>query len=81
MVVDVQPGAAAKAGVLPGDVIVQIAGQQTDSPRRFDEVVRRLTPGQSAPLLVQRRGAPLFLALEVPATDAPPKNNAGTSTP
>jgi len=73
MVAEVQEGPAARAGVRPGDILLQIAGQETGSPNRFEEVVGRLTPGQTVPLLVQRRGAPLFLAMDVPAAPSPPK--------
>jgi len=67
LVEQVAAGPAAAAGVRAGDLVVQIAGQEISSVRRYDEVVGRLTPGQTVPLLLQRRGAPLFLALDVPA--------------
>lgn len=71
LVVNVLPGAAANAGVRSGDVILQIAGQEIGSPDRYTEVAGRLTPGQNAPMLVQRRGSPLFLALNVPELRKP----------
>lgn len=67
-VLDVGPGAALDAGVRRGDVILSLAGTEIDSPQRLDEVAARLTPGRSVPLLVQRRGSPLFLALVPPAS-------------
>ncbi|AXQ30225.1 DegQ family serine endoprotease [Solimonas sp. K1W22B-7] len=67
MVAEARDGPAARAGVRAGDVLLQISGQEVGSPARYEEVARRLTPGQTVPLLVQRRGAPLFLALDVPA--------------
>ncbi|HUP90717.1 MAG TPA: DegQ family serine endoprotease [Solimonas sp.] len=73
LVAEVQPGPAARAGVRGGDIVLQIAGQETGSPERFGEVVARLTPGQTVPLLVQRRGAPLFLALDVPGKEEGPR--------
>lgn len=66
LVTGVGEGAAARAGLRPGDILVQLAGQVVDSPERFDEVAARLTPGQTVAVLVQRGGAPLFLALDVP---------------
>jgi serine protease Do len=63
---DVAEGPALRAGVRVGDILLQINGQQVDSVQRLAEVAGRLTPGASVPLLVQRRGAPLFLALDVP---------------
>ena len=66
LVEDVGDGAALRAGVRPGDVLLQISGQQVDSPQRLAEVVSRLTPGVSVPVLLQRRGAPLFLPMDIP---------------
>lgn len=69
----VGPGIGREAGVQTGDVILSISGQEVDSAARYREVVGRLTPGQSVPMLVQRQGSPLFLALQVPAASAPGK--------
>lgn len=66
LILDVAEGPAAHAGLRAGDILLQVAGQETDSVRRVEEVVGRLTPGQTVPVLVQRRGAPLFLAMSVP---------------
>jgi serine protease Do len=62
----VAPGLAARAGVRAGDILLQIAGQDIDGVERYAEVTGRLTPGQTVALLLQRRGAPLFLTLDVP---------------
>ena len=72
LISDVADGPALRAGVRAGDVLLQINGQQVDSVQRLGEVVSRLTPGDNVPLLVQRRGAPLFLSLDVPAAAARP---------
>jgi serine protease Do len=66
MISGVSEGPAARAGVRSGDILVQLAGQAVDSLERFNEVTARLTPGQTVAVLVQRRNAPLFLALDVP---------------
>ncbi|HVT35873.1 MAG TPA: PDZ domain-containing protein, partial [Nevskiaceae bacterium] len=73
LVEEVRNGPAAVAGLRPGDVILQIAGQEVDSPDRFSEVAGRLTPGQTVPMLVQRAGAPVFLSLDVPALATKPQ--------
>ncbi len=65
-VTDVREGAGREAGLRAGDIILSIGGNEIDSPDRFAEVIGRLQPGQSTPLLVQRRGTPVFLALEIP---------------
>ena len=59
-------GPGREAGLQGGDVILSIAGQEVDSVARYGEVVGRLTPGQTVPMLVQRQGSPLFLAIQVP---------------
>ncbi|MGQ0530800.1 MAG: DegQ family serine endoprotease [Panacagrimonas sp.] len=66
----VLPGPAAAAGIRPGDVILSLSGQEIDSTARFAEVVQRLSPGSTVPVLVSREGAPSFLPLDVP-TPAP----------
>ncbi|HEX4871242.1 MAG TPA: Do family serine endopeptidase [Nevskiaceae bacterium] len=68
---EVAGGAGARAGLRVGDILLQIAGQAIDSPERFAEVVGRLTPGVSVPMLVQRQGTPTFLPLDVPAAEVP----------
>ena len=67
LIVEVAEGPATRAGLRPGDVLLQIAGQDVNSLERLAEVATRLTPGATVPILVQRRGAPLFLALDMPA--------------
>ncbi len=63
----VEPGPAQKAGVREGDILLSLAGQKINSPERFKAVVDDLPAGASVPLLIQRDGGPLFLALDVPA--------------
>ena len=60
-------GAGFAAGLRPGDVVLTIAGQEVDSPERFAEVVGRLTPGTTVPMLISRDGAPSFYPLDLPA--------------
>ena len=66
-VLQVGPGAAQDAGLRAGDIVLTIAGNEIDSPQRLEQVIGNLRGGQSVPVLVQRRGAPLFLAMEIPA--------------
>lgn len=65
-VTEVGDGAGLDAGVRVGDVLLSIGGQEIDNPKRFAEVVDRLTPGVPVPMLVQRKGAPQYLQLRVP---------------
>jgi serine protease Do len=69
LVLEVHEGAGREAGLLAGDIILTIGGSEVDGPERLAEVVHRLTPGDSVPMLVQRRGQPTFLALEIPRRD------------
>ena len=71
MVEQVFGGPAVGAGIRSGDVVLSLAGQEVDSPERFADVVRRLTPGTTVPMLVSRDGAPSFLPLEVPLPGGP----------
>jgi serine protease Do len=66
---EVNEGAGRESGLLPGDILLTIGGDEIDGPERLAEVVGRLTPGRSVPMLVQRRGQPTFLALAVPEAD------------
>ncbi|HUS23374.1 MAG TPA: Do family serine endopeptidase [Candidatus Binatia bacterium] len=67
LVLDVREGTGRASGLLPGDILLTIAGNEIDGPDRLAEVVGRLTPATTVPMLVQRRGQPIFLALEIPA--------------
>ena len=71
LVTEVNEGPGRDAGLLPGDILLTVAGNEVDGPARLAEVVGRLTPGRSVPMLVQRRGQPTFLALDVPPVDEP----------
>lgn len=68
-VAEVLPGPAQKAGVRAGDILLSLSGQKIDSVEKFGKVAESLPAGASVPLLIQRNGAPLFLALEVPVAE------------
>jgi serine protease Do len=59
-------GPARKAGIRKGDVILMINNQDVKSADQFKSMVEGLPVGKSVPLLIQRRGGPVFLALKVP---------------
>ncbi|QNM95581.1 DegQ family serine endoprotease [Chitinimonas koreensis] len=65
-VVNVQ-GAAASAGILPGDFIVGIAGEDVKSFAQLDGALSKAKPGSSVPLLIRRGEASLFVSLKLPA--------------
>ncbi|MDR1968334.1 MAG: trypsin-like peptidase domain-containing protein [Burkholderiaceae bacterium] len=49
-------GPAAAAGIRPGDVITQIDGQPVHTVSALQTHIAALTPGQSAPFILERRG-------------------------
>ena len=48
-----------------GDVLVMIDQQRVEDAAQFKKIVDGLHEGSSVPVLVQRRGSPIFLALKV----------------
>jgi serine protease Do len=69
LVNNVHSGPARKAGVRRGDVILMINNTDVKSTNHFKEIVEDLPSGKSVPLLVQRRGGPVFLALKLSDDD------------
>ena len=59
---DVSSGPGAKAGISPGDVIIELAGHSVDSVHSFMSILARL-PTTPVPVLIHRGGAAVFLAL------------------
>lgn len=65
IVKQVQAGPARKAGVRRGDVILMINNIDVKDSKHFAEISTDLPEEKSVPLLVQRRGGPVFLALKI----------------
>ncbi|WP_455223502.1 DegQ family serine endoprotease [Kaarinaea lacus] len=65
LVSNVSSGPARKAGVRRGDVILMINNSDVKDTKHFKEIIDKLPEGKSVPLLVQRRGGPVFLALKL----------------
>jgi len=61
----IQAGPARKAGVRRGDVILMINNVDVKDAKHFAEISADLPTDKSLPLLVQRRGGPVFLALKI----------------
>jgi serine protease Do len=58
-------GPASKAGIRPGDVLLQIQGRPVRSVSELSEMVRSLPRNKPVPVLVRRGAAALFLALRM----------------
>ena len=59
-------GPAAEAGLMVGDVITMLNGQQISSVDDFEEVAAALSVGRAIPVRIVRRGSPLFLPIKIP---------------
>jgi serine protease Do len=66
LVRQVAPGAAADAGVQPGDVLLQIDGKRVDSAEQLRKLAADLPAGKPVPVLVKRGEFSVFLALRMP---------------
>ena len=67
LIEEIEEGPAYSAGLREGDVILQINSEQISGRDKFDALVQGLRPGKTVPILIQRQGGPLFLALKLPA--------------
>lgn len=66
IVVDsIESGPASKAGIRRGDVILQFNNADVGTVEQFKKLVADLPAGKAVPILVQRRGSPIFLALKL----------------
>jgi len=65
-VVQVTSGTAASAGFRAGDIVVQVDGQGVEGAADLSRRLRGFGQRPPIPVLVERRGAPVFLPLAVP---------------
>ncbi len=67
VVIRVQPASpAAEAGIRPGDVILELNGQTVRSVDQFQGLLKKMTEGSFARLLIKRSGHTLYITLEIP---------------
>ena len=64
-VVEVTEGPAARAGIRRGDVLLSVNNQPVKDPKGLAKQVAGLSSGAVLPVLVQRGGSPMFLALRL----------------
>lgn len=62
---EVKVGPAAKAGLRKGDIIIMINNINVEDAKQFGRLAEELPTDKSVPILVQRRGGPIFLALKI----------------
>ena len=61
----VNAGVAKNAGIRPGDIILLLNNTKIKSPRHLVKLLVDLPEKKSLPVLIQRRGNPIFLALKL----------------
>jgi serine protease Do len=69
-------GPAAKAGVKPGDVILEVAGQPIEQSAEVANAVAEIAPGRAAALTVWRAGKQRELSVRVEKLEEPEMENA-----
>jgi serine protease Do len=67
VVESVQPGPASKAGIRKGDILLRFNNTEIKDASHLKQLVKDAPKGKSVPVLVQRRGSPIFLALKLDA--------------
>jgi serine protease Do len=65
IVVGVEQGAGAKAGLRRGDVVVSLNNLQVTGAKQFLDIARDLPKNKAIPVLVQRQQGAIFLALKI----------------
>nr|VFJ43817.1 MAG: serine protease Do [Candidatus Kentron sp. DK]VFJ49660.1 MAG: serine protease Do [Candidatus Kentron sp. DK] len=65
LVGNVKEGPALDAGIQSGDIILRIDNKPVTDTRQLKQLAKDLPSGKPIPVLVQRRGSPLFLALKI----------------
>jgi serine protease Do len=65
LVKSVNQGPAYSAGIRKGDIILRINNVDIENSRHFQTVIEKLPEGKSIPVLIHRRGSPIFLAMKI----------------
>jgi len=66
VVVDVEPGSpAARVGLVPGDVILEVNQEEIKTVRKFRNQLEGYQPGDAVLLLISREGSTIYIALQL----------------
>lgn len=65
LVETVKPGPAQAAGVRTGDILLLIDNIKIKNVAHFNKLLKDIPTGRSVPVLIQRRGGPIFLAIKI----------------
>jgi len=65
LVVNIEQGPAAQAGVRPGDILMSINNKKLTDAKQFLDAAKKLPTNKAVPLLVQRGHGATFLALRI----------------
>ncbi len=65
LIEEVGAGPAKDAGIRRGDILLLINNIKVKNAAHFERLLKELPKGKSVPVLIQRRGGPVFLALKL----------------
>ncbi len=65
VVEEVGEGPGRQAGIQPGDILLMLNNTKVRDAEHFAELIDELPANKSVPVLVQRQGGPMFLALKI----------------
>jgi len=60
---------ARSAGIMPGDIITQVNNRDIDSVENYHEIINALPNDKWVPVLVYRRGKPIYLPVYISSTE------------
>ena len=68
IVAQVNAGPAAHAGITAGDIILKVGSKSVEDPTQFIKLVQALPRGKPVAFLIERDGARLYMAVNIPAS-------------
>ena len=71
-----QDGPAHKAGIRPGDILVDVNGTHIDDTTELLDVIAQIKPGTEAKLHIVRKNKPLDIIVAIGKRPLPPKNTS-----